>query len=650
MNKFKQYLLLYVSLLFLWCLLFLSPIIRDNLNLDYYFIDSMYQLNYLLKEKNTVSDDVVILDLDYESLWLLDRPDKLADMVEAVANKGGAEVIGLDILFDQPKNPDPPEEQKHYKTPQCPYDPSIHPYEMKLACIIQEDAVSNVILGVHEKNNNDVSEIIYPAEFLKHAATGLGIFQVNVDRNGVARSVPLLIDDSKSSVIYTLGLTMVAYVKEAHPKIIDNNMIIFNNKRIKNSSYNKESFIVYPYLLGPHNKFKYINASELWTNLDDKNYLERHFKDSIVLVGSSSYETQDLKITPFTKFNPDSKLNGLMPGVEFQANIIYSLLHNRFYSLMPVVLNFIMIMVFLFIAMMAMIKLRTLYTILIIFGLMATNVVISAYLFLHLSTIVPSTGSTLITLLLSLPVIYTYKFLNEQIERKRAESERSEMMSIFDKYVSPDVASLIWEQRDKITLKGEKKVVTVMFTDIRGFTTLSENIDPEVLLKILNEYFEEMSKIIYENGGNLNKFIGDGLMILFGAPLTAETPEVDARNAINSGIKMVEAVNNLNQKWKNNYNAINIGVGIHTGEVIVGNVGSSKRLEYSALGDTVNLSSRLEGLNKEFKTNIIVSETTYVLLKNDFNFTSLGAKKVKGREKEVNIYTIDVHKEEINEN
>lgn len=237
-------------------------------------------------------------------------------------------------------------------------------------------------------------------------------------------------------------------------------------------------------------------------------------------------------------------------------------------------------------------------------------------------------------MLLSLLIIYVDKYLKVD--------------KLFGKYVSPDVAELIWKNRDKIILKGEKKIATVIFTDIRGFTTISENSDPQLILQLLNDYFETMAQIIYKNNGNLNKFIGDGLMIIFGVPLSSSTPETDAINAVKCAVEMIQEVKKLNNQWKEKYNGIdiNIGVGIHTGEIIAGNIGSTKRLEYSAIGDTVNLSARLEGVNKDFNTNLILSESTYNLVKSSFNTKPLGHVKVKGRVQEVEIYTIDYKEEQ----
>ncbi|MEW5821862.1 MAG: adenylate/guanylate cyclase domain-containing protein, partial [Cyanobacteriota bacterium] len=289
------------------------------------------------------------------------------------------------------------------------------------------------------------------------------------------------------------------------------------------------------------------------------------------------------------------------------------------------------------------------YAIISVLAVLIISYIMGLYLFTSLS-IIMSLGTSTAIVLISIPVVYAFKYIKENREKRIVERDKITLMNLFDRYVSPDVAELIWSNKDKIKLSGEKLKATVLFSDIRGFTTISENSDPEDLLKMLNEYFEDMAKIIYENNGNLNKFIGDGLMVLYGVPLSAGSIEQDAYNAISSSIKMLDAVTKLNKKWKNKYKEIKIGVGIHTGELIVGNIGSSKRMEYSALGDTVNLSSRLEGLNKEFDTRIIVSEDTYDIVKDKFNFKYLASKKVKGREKEVNIYTIEQKKEEKNEN
>lgn len=607
----------------------------------------MYESKYLFNTDKKINNEIVIIDIDDKSLWLLDRPDYLADVVKAVSSLGKAEVIGIDILFDEAKHPDPPENNRKNMGLNCPYDPKKHLDEMKLACVMNEESVSNVILAIDYDTNKH--KLIYPLNCLKEAAFGLGVVVIPHDNDDINRKVLLLIDnDKEEGLLYSLPLAVATYVKAKPPQIIDNNTIIFGDNKIKSisSKYKffgatPQTFQLIPQMLGPNKRFKYISAEEVRQNVTNKKYLTDKFKGKIVLIGSSHFILKDIKLTPFSKFNRNDSFNGLMPGVEYNANAINSLLHNKFYYQAPLWLDFVWVTVFILISLIIMLHTRILYSVILGLSLIVVSVLIGYSVFLNFSLIL-SIGTSALIMILAIPVTSIYRYLKEKKEKEVAELERSQLMSLFDRYVSPDVANLIWKNKHLISLTGDKNIVTVLFSDIRDFTTLSEKTDPEELLRLLNEYFERMSKVIYENNGNLNKFIGDGLMVLYGAPLSSDDPSVDAINAVNSAISMIKEVKELNDKWKTEFNGvnINIGVGIHTGEVIVGNIGSSKRLEYSAIGDTVNLSSRLEGVNKEYKTNIIISEDTYYLVKDSFEMTCLGKVKVKGRTEEVNIYTL----------
>ena len=178
---------------------------------------------------------------------------------------------------------------------------------------------------------------------------------------------------------------------------------------------------------------------------------------------------------------------------------------------------------------------------------------------------------------------------------------------------------------------------TILFSDIVGFTTLSEKADPEELVRHLNEYLSAMTNLVFQNGGTLDKFIGDAIMAIFGAPMTRPN---DAENSVQAALLMIQALEGFNQsqteKGKVNFG---IGVGINTGEAIVGNIGSEQKIDYTVIGDTVNLASRLEGLTKKYHSRIIVSEFTKDdITEGKFYFRELDNVRVKGKIKPVKIY------------
>jgi adenylate cyclase len=188
-------------------------------------------------------------------------------------------------------------------------------------------------------------------------------------------------------------------------------------------------------------------------------------------------------------------------------------------------------------------------------------------------------------------------------------------------------------------LAGEDRVATVLFSDIRSFTQQTAGRASAEVLAWLNNYFTAMSQVIKENGGYLNKFIGDGLMVLFGVPLS-DGVEEDACRAVRAALAMQTRAEELNRTMPAEWPRIKIGIGIHTGELTAGNVGAHDRLEYSVVGETVNLASRLEALTKDFKTGLVISPQTWELVKGRFNTVPLGEAKVRGFTGSIQLYTV----------
>jgi adenylate cyclase len=190
----------------------------------------------------------------------------------------------------------------------------------------------------------------------------------------------------------------------------------------------------------------------------------------------------------------------------------------------------------------------------------------------------------------------------------------------------------------KLSLGGTKKELTILFSDIRNFTTISESLPPEEVVQLLNEYLAEMTSIVFKYHGTVDKFIGDAVMAFWGAPLPQED---HALLACRCAIEMIETVEALKVRWHAMGRVtFDIGVGLNTGEVIVGNIGSQQRMDYTVIGDNVNLASRLEGVNKQFHTHIIIGEQTYAKVQHVVEVRSLGGVKVKGKEIEVGIFEL----------
>jgi adenylate cyclase len=235
----------------------------------------------------------------------------------------------------------------------------------------------------------------------------------------------------------------------------------------------------------------------------------------------------------------------------------------------------------------------------------------------------------------SFGIIFEYTL--EQIERRR-------YRNVINRYVSKNVAKVILEDRRSLeaSMRGKKKPVTVLFSDIRGFTTMTENSDADKLVTQLNEYFGEMVDIIQEkNRGTLQKFIGDAIMAAWGDTYSAGI-DIDAKCAVTAALQMRPALAKLNNVWKSNPDRqkYSIGIGVNHGEVIVGNIGHPQRMEFTVLGDGVNLAARLESATKQFHMDILVGEQVEKLTREHFIFRKVDLLTVKGKTKPVEVFGV----------
>jgi len=225
--------------------------------------------------------------------------------------------------------------------------------------------------------------------------------------------------------------------------------------------------------------------------------------------------------------------------------------------------------------------------------------------------------------------------MNEMIHGLK---ERNLVKDTFSRYVTSQVAEELLNNPDALGLGGKKQFVTILFSDIRGFTSFSENFPPEEVVEHLNEYLSAMVGIVFKHEGTLDKFIGDAIMVIFGAPMTRED---DAIRAMRTALEMREKLAELNAKWeRQGKKPFEIGIGINSGEVIAGNIGDIRRMEYTVIGDNVNLASRIESLTKDFGVPIIISRSAYKLVEDFVEVKNLESVNVKGKEARVEIYAL----------
>jgi adenylate cyclase len=356
------------------------------------------------------------------------------------------------------------------------------------------------------------------------------------------------------------------------------------------------------------------------------------FRDKIVFVGATALGIGDIRNTPFQKQD-----SGYM-GVEVHANILDNLLHSDDPSRTFLVRGFreevfdIGFILFFGLALGTWFgRSQPLTSTISLLLVLAAFAWFSYFTFAHWGLwtgfVVPAG-----TLVLNYAAITSYRVIFEEREKRR-------IRKTFSQYLSPGVIALIEAHPEKyIRPGGEEKELTVMFNDIRGFTTISEGLTPDELARLLNEYLSAMTDVLFKNLGTLDKYIGDAIMAFWGSPY----PQKDhAFGACTCAIQMLAALDKLNQKWvAEGRKRIAIGIGLNTGPVNVGNMGSDKRLAWTVMGDNVNLASRLEGMSKEYRCPVIISENTYRQVSSQFACRELDKIRVKGKTQPVTIYEL----------
>ncbi|MBI5971030.1 MAG: adenylate/guanylate cyclase domain-containing protein [Deltaproteobacteria bacterium] len=366
--------------------------------------------------------------------------------------------------------------------------------------------------------------------------------------------------------------------------------------------------------------FTTISASDLITGRAGKDAI----KDKLVFVGVTEKAIYDIRPTP---------VDALFPGVEIHATIAGNVIKDRFLIHDTRVIFFDLFMVVALPFILAVIISRTHRTYVGLIAFLALFIAIALGDFLLFSVYNLKPGAVYPVIALMVSYISGEAYRNVVVEKKSRYIKKA-----FSRYVSSQLVSELLKDQGRLKLGGEKRVITVIFTDIRGFTTISEKLPPEKLVTLLNEYLNPMTTIVLEEEGMLDKYIGDAIMALFNAPLS--TPDHPKR-ACNVAVKMIAMLKDLNVKWGGlGYPHIDIGIGVNSGEAVVGNIGSELRYDYTGIGDTVNLASRLEGMNKVYGTSIVVSEFTHASVKDAFLFRELDLVRVKGKYKPVAVYEL----------
>jgi adenylate cyclase len=464
-----------------------------------------------------------------------------------------------------------------------------------------------------------------PTKVLEHSAIASGSNLAFADSDGITRRLPLVIryDDHDWATIW---LAVAARLRGIQA----------------NSRFEGSQFLSGPIQLPVDRDGKYVirwhgdtltsyRRIPLWEMICSiyptqcESTVPHHpaseFKGKIVLVGASAAGSYEVRPTAVSE---------TAPGMFVLATAIDNLLHNQAVRQTSWPISVLLLLVLCAIPAWAVVRYRSITTPLIITaGLMLLYTGICFLAYGHNWWLPMSAPLLAAALSFSGNTSYRYITVDRELSRTRGTLER---------YVSPQLVSYVMDRLDEFNFKGEKKKLTVLFSDVRSFTTLTEKSDPAELLTQLNEYLEAMTDIIFHYDGIVDKFIGDGIMAHWGA-FTPDRP--NALLAAQASLDMFTRLAELNKHWvATGRPPLDIGVGLNTDFVIFGNVGTGKKVDFTAIGDGVNLAARLESSNKEMKTHIIISESTLHELGDKASVRSLGSIVVKGKTVGVNIYEL----------
>jgi len=352
---------------------------------------------------------------------------------------------------------------------------------------------------------------------------------------------------------------------------------------------------------------------------DEYNEIKGLFRGKIVLIGSTSEVQHDVFATAFAR-------GGDMPGVEIHANALETLIRGDPIREVPKPLSTVLAVVAALAGSALVVRLHALRALVVTVVLFVVGFLLAYAGFLLADVWMRGVACTF-ALVLGYGATVVESFVHAQLYKRR-----------LSPFFSPDVLRALVRARDEQSLGPRRRVATVLFSDIRGFTSISERLQPEQVEEMLGEYLTEMTQIVFKHRGSVDKYMGDGIMALYNAPF--EDPE-HALNAIRTGLEFQERALAVSARWQEKLGvALRIGVGINTGEMLVGTLGSRQRFEYTALGDNVNLASRLESVTKDHGASIIISEYTYEHVKGRFPTRELGDVTVKGRSRPVKIYGV----------
>jgi adenylate cyclase len=627
------------------------------------FASVLYDYRLRLSMPNTIDDRIVILDIDEKSLkeegrWPWSR-DHLADLTDQLFDHYGVSVLGFDVVFAEPDNSSglhvlqdladgALKADNAYQAVLNQVRPQLE-YDHRFAEKIKN---RQVVLGYYFTNQielNTSGSLPLPAftaatlpikpigmttwngyganlPELQHAASRAGHFNPLVDVDGVVRRIPMLVDYA-GAYYPSLSLAMVqALLGDAALKLgyAESNNHDYSHlewlelgvgTQALKIPVDEQVAALIPYR-GKQGSFRYLSIADVLHGRVDKAQL----KNKIVLVGTTAPGLMDMRSTPVSE---------AYAGVEAHANMIAGILDQNLkqkpaYMLGAEVIWLMLVGLALSFVLPLLSPVRAILVAVLAF-LLSQGLSWGAWQWGDL--VMPIANSwVLIGLLFVLNMSYGY-FVESRTKKQ--------ITGLFGQYVPTEIVDEMSKNPASVSMAGESREMSILFSDVRGFTTISEGFAPKELAALMNEFLSPLSRVVYRQRGTIDKYMGDCIMAFWGAPLPDSQ---HARHAIIAGLEMQEKLAELRPQFlARGWPEIKVGVGVNTGQVSVGNMGSDVRVAYTVMGDEVNLASRLEGITKQYGVGLIVGENTRNAVP-DFVYREIDHVRVKGKDRPISIY------------
>ncbi len=565
-------------------------------------LDARYELRSDYFYDKEVSNQIVIIGIDDVSIREIKQPFILWDTFFAeIFEKLGkyqAKVIGLDLIWTK-------------RIDDFVKRPAKERNALRRALLIAQNKYhTKIVMGIGGATRKNLDPQLHELDTslpMKHFGAivgrdGFGVVNTLPDSDNYIRQIklqyPSVTGDQKS--LPGFDHLVATHFLNNSTQILDSKPLLINYQ------LNKE--------------FKILSFIEVLNQAkaDNKVYFEENFKDKIVLVGVTNV-SGDILPSPIAQETP---------GVLIHAHGVDMLVNNNLLTSISfawiLALNFGLAFLVVYYSSKKGIRSSILLTMVVLLLYSVVNLIVFNSNIL-LPYIVP-----IILIFWSFGVSFFYRFVTEERSKRR-------LAKFFRSYVNEQVVKEILSSDKPLALEGKREKICILFSDIRGFTTYSENLPPEEVVKALNEYFSAMTEAILENGGTVDKFIGDGLMAFFGAPLYIDNPTLAA---VKASIEMRKRLEALNRKWASEDRAqLDNGIGLHTGYALVGNIGSDKKMDYTAIGDSVNTASRVEGVTKTVGAPILLTDDAQKEVEHSVICEAKGNVALKGR---ADIYVYEV--------